>query len=722
MSMSSNPNRGLPAFAVPVESLSESATRVAPEARPRHLELLPSAPMARTIARVSTVHGETRVDEYSWLRDREDPETLAYLQAENRYTQAVMRHTEELQEQLYQELRGRIKETDLSVPEQVDDWLYYARTEAGGQYPIYCRRRPASEWDESVLLDQNPLAVGHSYFRLGAFEVSPDHRFLAYSIDTCGSESYTLYLKDLCTGELLSETLTNTAPAVAWANDSQTLFYIVLDDARRPCRLYRHRLASNPADDALVYHEADESFFLDVGRTRSRQLIQLDINSHSTSEVRFVSADRPEDPFRVLEARRPGVEYNVSHHGDRFFITTNDEAPNFRLVSAPVADPSRANWTPILPHRSAVKLDNTDAFRDHLVVYQRVGGLRQIRILDLNGEGDHLVPFPEPVYSAHPHDNLEFDTTVFRFSYTSLVTPSSVVDYDMASRTWTVRKQTEVLGGYDASCYRSERLFAEAPDGAMVPVSLVYRLPLELDGSRPLLLNGYGAYGVTYEPGFSSHALSLLDRGFVVAIGHVRGGEEMGRAWYEGGKLLQKRNSFSDFIAAAEHLIAAGYTSSDGLVISGGSAGGLLMGAVTNLRPDLFRAVLAEVPFVDVVNTMLDASLPLTVIEYDEWGNPADPEFYHYIRSYSPYDNVEAKDYPNILITAGLNDPRVAYWEPAKWAARLRARKTDQNRLLLRTNMGAGHGGASGRYDYLREVAFKWAFVLDVLGMTGEGR
>ena len=716
--MSSNPNRGLPAFAVPVESLSESATRVAPEARPRHLELLPSAPMARTIARVSTVHGETRVDEYSWLRDREDPETLAYLQAENRYTQAVMRHTEELQEQLYQELRGRIKETDLSVPEQVDDWLYYARTEAGGQYPIYCRRRLASEWDESVLLDQNPLAVGHSYFRLGAFEVSPDHRFLAYSIDTCGSESYTLYLKDLCTGELLSETLTNTAPAVAWANDSQTLFYIVLDDARRPCRLYRHRLGSNPADDALVYHEADESFFLDVGRTRSRQLIQLDINSHSTSEVRFVSADRPEDPFRVLEARRPGVEYNVSHQGDRFFITTNDEAPNFRLVSAPVADPSRANWTPILPHRSAVKLDNTDAFRDHLVVYQRVGGLRQIRILDLNGEGDHLVPFPEPVYSAHPHDNLEFDTTVLRFSYTSLVTPSSVVDYDMASRTWAVRKQTEVLGGYDASCYRSERLFAEAPDGAMVPVSLVYRLPLELDASRPLLLNGYGAYGVTYEPGFSSHALSLLDRGFVVAIAHVRGGEEMGRAWYEGGKLLQKRNSFTDFIAAAEHLIAAGYTSPDGLVISGGSAGGLLMGAVTNLRPDLFRAVLAEVPFVDVVNTMLDASLPLTVIEYDEWGNPADPEFYHYIRSYSPYDNVESRDYPNILITAGLNDPRVAYWEPAKWAARLRARKTDQNRLLLRTNMGAGHGGASGRYDYLREVAFKWAFVLDVMGMA----
>jgi oligopeptidase B len=667
---------------------------------------------------VSTVHGDTWEDEYFWLRNREDPETLAYLQAENRYTQAVMRHTEGLQEELYQELRGRIKETDLSVPEQIDDWLYYARTEAGGQYPIYCRRRPGDDSPEDILLDQNPLAVGHSYFRLGAFEVSPDHRFLAYSIDTCGSESYTLYIKDLCTGELLPETPTNTAPVVAWANDSLTLFYITLDDARRPCRLFRHRLGDHPAEDVPVYHEADESFFLDVGRTRSRQFILLDINSHSTSEVHFISADRPDAPFRVLEPRRAGVEYNVSHHGDRFFITTNDEAPNFRLVSAPVADPSRRNWTPILPHRSAVKLDSTDAFRDHLVVYQRVGGLRQIRILDLTGDEDHLVPFPEPVYSAHAHDNPEFDTAVLRFSYTSLVTPSSVVDYDMASRTWTVRKQTEVLGGYDASGYRSERLFAVAPDGVRVPISLVYRLPLVLDGSRPLLLNGYGAYGVSYEPGFSSHTLSLLDRGFVVAIAHVRGGEEMGRAWYEGGKLLQKRNSFTDFIAAAEHLIAAGYTSPDGLVISGGSAGGLLMGAVTNLRPDLFRAVLAEVPFVDVVNTMLDATLPLTVMEYDEWGNPAEPEFYRYIGSYSPYDNVEAKDYPNILITAGLNDPRVAYWEPAKWAARLRARKTDQNRLLLRTNMGAGHGGASGRYDYLREVAFKWAFVLDVLGMA----
>jgi oligopeptidase B len=673
--------------------------------------------VARIDPRETTLHGETRRDEYHWLRNRDDPETLAYLQAENRYTQSVMRHTEELQEQLYQELRGRIKETDLSVPEQLDDWLYYDRTEAGGQYPIYCRRQLGDE-AETVLLDQNPLAVGHSYFRLGAFEISPDHRYLAYSVDTSGSESYTLYLKDLRTGELLRETLTNTGPAVAWANDSETLFYLVLDHARRPCRLFRHRLGGNQEDDALVYHEADEAFFLDVGRTRSRRFILLDINSHSTSEVRFVSADRPEDAFQVLEPRRAGVEYNVTHHGDRFFITTNDQAPNFQLVSAPVDAPSRSNWMPFLPHRSAVKLDSTDAFRDHLVVYQRVGGLRQIRILDLNGDGDHLVPFPEPVYSAFPHDNPEFETSILRFSYTSMVTPSSVVDYDMASRTWTVRKQTEVLGGYDRSRYRSERLFAEAPDGAKVPVSLVYRLPLELDGSRPLLLNGYGAYGVSYEPGFSSHAVSLLDRGFVVAIAHVRGGEEMGRAWYEGGKLLRKRNSFTDFIAAAEHLLAAGYTSPDRLVISGGSAGGLLMGAVTNLRPDLFRAVLAEVPFVDVVNTMLDASLPLTVIEYDEWGNPADAEFYRYIRSYSPYDNVAARDYPNILITAGLNDPRVAYWEPAKWAARLRARKTDQNRLLLRTNMGAGHGGASGRYDHLREVAFKWAFVLDVLGMA----
>lgn len=677
----------------------------------------PAPPRARVEPRVHTHHGEVRVDEYFWLRDRSDPEVIAYLEAENSYTAAVMRHTEQLQKSLYQEMRGRIKETDLSVPELVDGNFYYTRTEAGWQYPILCRKRSCLQAPEEILLDQNPLAAEHTYFRIGASQVSPDHRFLAYSVDTSGAEEFSLYIKDLATGRLLPESIETTSLGLAWANDSRTLFYTVLDHARRPCRLYRHTLGTSPSTDTLIYFEEDESFFLDVSRTRSRRYLLLDIASHSTSEVRFVDADHPERPFRVLQPRRHGIEYSAVHHDSHFFITTNDEAPNFRLVRAPVTNPARENWSTVLPYRPEVKLDGVEAFRAHLAVLERQAGLRQIRILDLKSGQDHLIPFPEPVYTVRTHANPEFDTSLLRFTYSSLVTPSSIVEYDMAGRSWMVRKQTEVLGGYDPSLYRSERLFAKAADGTEVPISLVYRAPLSLDGKRPLLLNGYGAYGLSYDPSFSSNILSLLDRGFVVAIAHVRGGEEMGRAWYEGGKLMNKRSTFTDFVACAEHVIEQGYTASDRLAINGGSAGGLLMGAVANLRPDLFRVVMAEVPFVDVVNTMLDASLPLTVIEYDEWGNPNDPAAYSYIRSYSPYDNIEAKSYPHMLVTAGLNDPRVAYWEPAKWTARLRARKTDRNRLLLRTNMGAGHGGASGRFDFLREIAFKYAFMLDVLGM-----
>jgi oligopeptidase B len=744
--MSTTPRRSLPAF-VP----SPGPRPAGEQASDRSHEPLPEPPVARRVPRIGAVHGERWTDDYFWLRNREDPEVLAYLEAENRYTDAVMRPTEELRQRLFAEMRARIKESDLSVPERLDGWLYYHRTETGAQYPIYCRR-PATDplvlrsssasvlpsAGEQVLLDLNPLAAGHEYFRLGAFEVSPDHRLLAWSVDTTGAESFTLYVKELATGALLAETIPNVSPGVAWANDSRTLFYVVLDGARRPCRLFRHRLGDNPSADVLVHDEADESFFVDIGRTRSNAYLLLELASHSTSEVRYLSADRPEEPFRVVEPRRPGIEYSISHHDDRFFITTNDGGTNFRLVSAPVSDPSREQWTEVLPHRPEVKLDSTDAFARHLVVYEREAGLRQIRILELDPgvtlshdsrsygpsgrltvRPSYLIPFPEPVYTIRPHDNPEFDTTLLRFTYTSMVTPASVVDYDMTARTWTVRKQTEVLGGYDPARYRSERLFAAAPDGARVPISLVYQLPLERPGGpRPLVLNGYGAYGVSYDPAFSSSNLSLLDRGVIVAIAHIRGGEEMGRAWYEGGKLLNKPNTFTDFIAAAEHLIAEAFTAPDRLAISGGSAGGLLMGAVTNLRPDLFRAVVAEVPFVDVVNTMLDASLPLTVIEYDEWGNPNDPDAYRCIRSYSPYDNLRPQPYPHMLITAGLNDPRVAYWEPAKYTARLRALKTDDNRLVLRTNMGAGHGGASGRWDFLREVAFKHAFVLDVLGVA----
>ena len=709
--MSSNPSRTV--AAPPAGSLhAPEIEALSPVADQSH-----RAPVARIVPRVETVHGETRVDDYFWLRDRNNPEVLDYLNAENRYTRAAMQHTEALQERLFQEMRGRIKETDLSVPEQIDNYFYYSRTEIGGQYPILCRRQGSLEGPEEILLDQNPLASEHRYFRLGASEVSPDHRLLAYSVDTSGAEEFTLHIKDLTTGKLLPDRIERTAHGVAWANDSRTLFYTVLDQARRPCRLFRHRVGTDSSEDPLVYFEPDASFFLDVGRTRSRRYVLLDLSSHSTSEVRFVSADRPEEPFELVEPRRAGVEYNVTHHGDRFFIVTNDSAPNFRLMQAPVTSPSREHWTPVLPYRPEVKVDSADAFRHHLVVYEREAGLRQIRVLDLAAGAHHLIPFPEPVYTVRAHDNPEFDTTLLRFTYTSLVTPNSVVEYDLAVRSWTVRKQTEVRG-YDPSLYRSERRFATAPDGAQVPISLVYRIPLDFNGCRPLHLSGYGAYGLSYDPVFSSNSLSLLDRGFVVAVAHVRGGDELGRAWYDGGRLLRKRSSFTDFIAAAEYLVAEGFTSSDRLVINGGSAGGLLMGAVTNLRPELFRVVLAEVPFVDVVNTMLDATLPLTVIEYDEWGNPNDPAAYSYIRSYSPYDNIESKDYPHMLVTGGLNDPRVAYWEPAKWTAKLRAKKTDHNRLLLHTNMGAGHGGASGRYDFLREVAFKYAFMLDVLGLS----
>ena len=710
--MSPNPERNLsslPALAGSPAEYTEAAAerRELSEAEP---------PLARAVPHVHTIHGESRIDEYFWLRNREDPEVVAHLEAENRYTDRVMRHTEGLQERLYQELRGRIKESDLSVPTREDGWLYYSRTEAGAQYPIFCRRLDRDDAPEAVLLDLNQLAAGHAYFRMGAFEVSPDHRLLAYSVDITGGESFTLFVKDLATSELFPETIEGASPTAAWANDSRTLYYILLDEVRRPSRLFRHALETNPSEDVLVHHEPDDAFFLDIHRTRSRRFLVLELASHSTSEARYLSADEPAGELRVFEPRRPGIEYSVTHHGDRFYIVTNDEATNFRLVAAPVSSPGRDHWTAVLPYRPEVKLDAVEAFERHLVLWERTEGLRQLRVLELATGEEHLVAFPEPVYTVRPNENPEFDTTVFRFSYTSLVTPNSVVDYDLAARTWTVRKQTEVLGGYDPTRYRSERLFATAPDGTRVPVSLVYRLPLERDGRRPLLLQGYGSYGYSFDPAFSSTALSLLDRGWVVAIAHTRGGEEMGRAWYEGGKLLQKRNTFSDFIAAAEQLVAEGYTATDRLAITGGSAGGLLMGAVTNMRPDLFRAVVAEVPFVDVVNTMLDATLPLTVIEYDEWGNPNDPAYYEYIRSYSPYDNVTSKDYPHILVTAGLNDPRVAYWEPAKWTARLRARKTDRNRLLLRTNMGAGHAGASGRYDHLREVAFKYAFLLDVVG------
>ena len=677
-------------------------------------------PVAKVIPRSETVHGEERTDNYFWLRERGSAEVIAYLEAENAYTEAVMKPTEGLREKLYAELVGRIKETDSEVPTRVDDYEYYSRTVEDKQYRIHCRKRlaeGADEAEEEILLDENVRAEGEKYFRLGAFEVSPDHRLLAVSSDTDGSETYTLRVKDLTTGEWLEDEIPNTYSSVEWANDNRTLFYNTLDEAKRPYKLFRHVLGEDPAADALVFHEPDNAFYLGLSKTRSKKYLLLKLKSNTTSEIHYLDAARPGRDFRVIEPRRQEVEYDVHHGRERFFIRTNDRAKNFRLMEAPVSDPSRRRWKEVIPHDDDVLLEAVSVFQNHLAAWTRSGGLEHIQIRDLHSGRTHEVEFEEPVYSISGAWNPEFRSSTLRFVYNSLTTSRSVFDYDMDVKTRELKKRYEVLGGYDPADYASERIFASAEDGVQVPISLVYKKGFAKDGSSPLFLYGYGSYGISIDPNFSSTRLSLLDRGFVYAIAHVRGGEDLGRRWYEQGKLLHKRNTFTDFIAAAEHLVEQKYAHPERVVIQGGSAGGLLVGAVLNMRPDLFHAAIAAVPFVDVVNTMLDASIPLTVTEYEEWGDPGDKKVYDYILSYSPYDNVERKAYPHLLVTAGLNDPRVQYWEPAKWTAKLRALKTDPNRLLLKTKMGAGHGGPSGRYERLRERAFEYAFLLDVLGI-----
>jgi len=673
-------------------------------------------PVAKTVPRVETRHGRRVQDDYAWLRDRGDPDVLAHLRAENAYTDVVMRHTEGRQEALYGEILGRIKETDRSVPAPDGPYRYYCRTVEGKPYAIHCRM-PVDSEAEQVLLDENELAEGRAYFRLGALAVSPDHRLLAYAVDEAGDEKYALRFVDLDRHARLDDVIAESYDSVQWAADSRTVFYNTVDPAHRPHRLWRHVLGEDPARDTLVYQEDDPAYFLSLRKTRSRRFLMLTLESNTTSEVHFLDASDPEGVFRVIEPRRHRVEYTAEHRGERFYILTNERAVNFKLVETPVSDPGCSNWQAVLPHRDEVKLDEIEVFAGHLAVVERERGLRGLRILDLCTLEQHRVEFPEPVYTVETHDNREFDTDRVRFTYTSLVTPDTVFDYDMNRHTRELRKQEEVAGGYDPSAYRCERRMARASDGTEVPISLVYRAD-RAAGPGPLLLYGYGAYGVSVDPGFDSSRLSLLDRGLVFALAHVRGGGEMGRLWYEAGKLDTKRNTFTDFIACAEHLVEAGYTSRDRLAIRGGSAGGLLIGAVINLRPDLFRAAIAKVPFVDVVNTMLDASIPLTVIEREEWGDPRRQPDHDYMASYSPYDNVRAQAYPDLLVMAGLNDPRVAYWEPAKWVARLRATKTGSDLLLLKTDLDVGHAGASGRYGRIRELAFEYAFLLDRLEVS----
>ena len=674
-------------------------------------------PVAKIVPRVDTLHGQERVDDYFWLRERDNPEVIDYLKAENAYTATIMKHTEGLQEKLYDEMVARIKETDISVPVKRDDYYYYSRTEEGKQYKIYCRKQGSVDAQEEILLDVNQLAQGKKYMDLGIYEVSPNHRLLAYAVDTTGSERYTLRVKNLETGELYPDVIDSVSTSLEWANDDRTMFYTIPDDAWRPYEAYRHTLGDDVGDDVLVYHEADEAFFLDMSKSKSMDYLFINLGSQTTSEVHYLNAGDPKGEFQLVHPRQQDMEYTMTHHGDHFYIVTNDQAKNFKLMKAPVSHPSKDAWREVIPHRDSVKLDGIEVFKDFMALYEREKGLRQIRIWDLATDEIYSVEFPEPVYTFWREHNPDYGSHLLRFAYSSFVTPNSVYDYNMRTRERELKKQEEVLGGYDPDRYQCERVFATAADGAQIPISMVYKKGMVKDGNNPLYLYGYGAYGSSTEPYFSSNRVSLLDRGFIFAKAHVRGGGEMGRYWYEDGKLLKKKNTFTDFISVAEHLIAEGYTSPDGLVINGISAGGLLIGAVVNMRPDLFQAVIADVPFVDIINTMLDASIPLTVIEYEEWGNPNQKEYCDYMLSYSPYDNVEAKDYPDMLILAGLNDTRVQYWEPAKWTAKLRAMKTDGNRLLLKTNMGAGHGGASGRYDRIRDVAFEYAFILDILGM-----
>jgi oligopeptidase B len=671
-------------------------------------------PVAKIVPKEIAVHDDTRVDHYAWLRERENPDVIAYLEAENAHTEQVMAHTKPLQEALYKEILGRIQETDLSVPVKRDDYFYYTRTEEGKAYGISCRKHGSLDAPEEILLDANVLAAGEKYFRLGNFSVSPDHRLLAYSTDVQGDETYTIVVKDLATGELLPDRIANTYYSLEWANDNRTFFYTTLDPARRPYRLFRHQLGA--ASDDLVYEEQDGRFVLGVGRTRSRRFLVLHLSSALTSEVRHLEADNPLGAFLVMLPRKQDVEYDASHHGEFFYIRTNEGAKNFRLMRTPVANPSRDNWEEVIPARTGITIEGVDSFEDHLVVYERERGLEKIAIHDSNGVFRHYIEFPEPVYTVGATGNAEYSTKTLRFVYTSLVTPASVFDYNIETRQRDLKKQYEVKGGYDASQYQSERIFATAPDGVEVPISLVYRRGFEKNGQSSLLLYAYGSYGHSIDPGFSSERLSLLDRGFVFAIAHVRGGAELGEEWHDHGKLLAKKNTFADFIASAEHLIRNRYTAAVHLAIMGGSAGGLLVGAVLNMRPDLFRAAVAKVPYVDNVNTGLDPTLPLTISEYEEWGNPQTKEYYDYIKSYSPYENVAPREYPIMLVTAGLNDPRVSYWEPAKWVAKLRAMKKDKNVLLLKTNMGSGHFGPSGRYEGIKEVAFDYAFLLWALG------
>ncbi|PKL41856.1 MAG: oligopeptidase B [Candidatus Riflebacteria bacterium HGW-Riflebacteria-1] len=676
----------------------------------------PVPPSTRQQPNTREIHGVTLTDPYAWLRNKESKEVLSHLKNENLYTSEIMKDTEEQQVWLFEEMKSRIKETDLSVPQQIDSYYYYSRTEQGKQYRIHCRRGVEAGSPEEIIFDENKYAEGTPYFAMGALEISPDHNILAYSIDNNGAEKFELGFINLITGETYPDKVASTTYGVVWAEDNKTVFYTLMDDTGRACLIKKHKLGASIADDKEVYHEQDGQFWAGISKTRDRKYLLLGASSSTSSEYRILEASNPDGEFRVFRARQKGIEYGLIHQNEYFYILTNENAVNFKVMRTRDNETAPEKWQEFIAARDDVLIDDVDAFAGHLVVAERENGLQKIRYFDNAGKSK-FIPFNEAVYSVTVDDNPEYKTTKLRYRYTSLTTPESVFDFDMVSEKAELKKQTEVLGTFSSANYQSERIFAKAADGTMVPISLVYRKDMRKKGPAKAYLTGYGSYGSSFDPYFSSIRLSLLDRGFIYAIAHVRGGQEMGRPWYDNGKLLNKKNTFTDFIVCAEHLIELGYTDKDLLVINGGSAGGLLMGAVVNMRPGIFKAVIADVPFVDVINTMLDPSLPLVREEYEEWGNPEIKEYFDYILSYSPYDNIKAQDYPAMLVTAGLNDPRVSFWEPAKFVARLRTMKTDQNLLLLKTNLDAGHAGASGRYDFIKEIAFEYAFIFKILNV-----
>lgn len=674
----------------------------------------PKPPLAPQREWRDSIHGFVRQDEYHWLRERKDPEVLAYLRAENAYTDSMMAHTRKLKERIYREMRRRIRQEDLSAPVKIDSFYYYDRSEKDKEYTIYCRKKGSLKSREEILLDENRLAAGRAYYSIDETKISPDHSLLAYLADTMGSFLYTIYIKDLKSGRLIDSI--SSARGMVWANDSRTIFYEASDSTQRTDRIIRHLLGQPANSDRVVIQEPDPEYSVDISRSPSRRYLFIHVYSKTATEAYLCPADSPEAGFKLFRGRVPGVEYYLEHHGDSLYILTNQGAVNFKLLSAPLDNLEGENWPEVIPGRQEVLLEDVRIYRDYLVAVERQDGLRRLRILSWDGREDRYLDFPEPTYAVYPWRSYEYDSSILRYTYNSMVSPSAVYDYDMHSDSRRLMKQYTVPG-YKPAKYLSERIYAPAPDGQLIPVSLVYRRDLRQPSGNPCLLTGYGAYGSSSDPSFSPFRLSLLDRGFIFAIAHVRGGQEQGRPWYEAGKLMNKKNTFSDFIACAEHLLSQGYTKPQLLCLQGASAGGLLIGAVVNQRPELFRAALMDVPFVDVINTMLDPTIPLTTAEYQEWGDPRIKEHYEYIASYAPYENIKSQDYPAMLVTGGLNDANVPYWEPAKWVARLRAKKTDAHPLLLKIDLSSGHGGPSGRFSYLKDIALEYAFLLDVLGI-----